>query len=85
MDAVQLEVEHLPNAHAGAPEDAQATTVEGIFQLRDGGEQALFLFAGDVPGQDVLELGQVAVEHQAAGRRLRPAPFGDGVQEDLDI
>lgn len=35
-------------------------------------------------GEATRELGEVGAEHQAPGRRLRPAPLGDVVQEAID-
>lgn len=83
-DAVELEVEQLAEAQAGAWEHDESAAGEGVLELVDGAHQRGVVVGNQRARQRPLETGDGGGEHELVAGLFGPAPQGDVVEEVAD-
>jgi hypothetical protein len=83
--AVELQVEHLPDPHAGGAKELQAGAGEDVVQPGDGAHQRPVGVRRQRPRHGLGQARDVGEEQQAPARRRCPAPVDDVLEEAAQV
>lgn len=82
---VELEIQQLSEAEAGAPQDAKSGAGEGVVEPADGCHQIPVDIGSERPWQRAVEARHVRGEEELASRPLCPTPDRDVLEEGAQI